>query len=122
MQRLQEEWYDMNISLAQGIETLTDFAEHLAASVDIVFHVIHGRFGKEGDIQELLEKSNVQFVGTRSKECRTAFDKGNELGESVAYGVADFLTKVREIISEIPLAALGEMFEGARNIMNLLGD
>lgn len=140
-------------SLAQGFETLTDFAEHLAASVDIVFPVIHGRFGEDGGIQELLEKSNVPFVGTRSKECRTAFDKydaslelkrqgfitvpnfvlqGNELDESglsrwfsnnqldansgkvvvkptragssigvtVAYGVADSLTKVREIISE----------------------
>nr|XP_043621759.1 uncharacterized protein LOC122593415 [Erigeron canadensis] len=62
-------------SLAQGFETLTEFAEHLAASVNIVFPVIHGRFGEDGDIQELLEKSNVPFVGTRSKECRTAFDK-----------------------------------------------
>ncbi|KAI3689634.1 hypothetical protein L2E82_47598 [Cichorium intybus] len=49
--------------------------EHLAASVDIVFPVIHGRFGEDGGIQELLEKSNVPFVGTRSKECRTAFHK-----------------------------------------------
>lgn len=37
-------------SLAQGFETLTDFAEHLAASVDIVFPVIHGRFGEDGGI------------------------------------------------------------------------
>ncbi|KAL7587574.1 uncharacterized protein LOC111917586 [Lactuca sativa] len=140
-------------SLAQGFETLTDFAEHLAAYVDIVFPVIHGRFGEDGGIQELLEKSNVPFIGTRSKECRTAFDKydaslelkrqgfitvpnfvlqGNELDESglsrwfsnnqldansgkvvvkptragssigvtVAYGVDDSLTKVREIMSE----------------------
>ncbi|KAI3771072.1 hypothetical protein L6452_02225 [Arctium lappa] len=62
-------------SLAQGFQTLTDFAEHLAATVDIVFPVIHGRFGEDGGIQELLEKSNVPFVGTRSKECRKAFDK-----------------------------------------------
>ncbi|CAI9298770.1 unnamed protein product [Lactuca saligna] len=140
-------------SLAQGFETLTEFAEHLAAYVDIVFPVIHGRFGEDGGIQELLEKSNVPFIGTRSKECRTAFDKydaslelkrqgfitvpnfvlqGNELDESglsswfsnnqldvnsgkvvvkptragssigvtVAYGVNDSLTKVREIMSE----------------------
>lgn len=62
-------------SLAQRFKTLTEFAEHLAASVDIVFPVIHGRFGEDGGIQALLEKSNVPFVGTRSKECRTAFDK-----------------------------------------------
>ncbi|PSS34736.1 D-alanine--D-alanine ligase [Actinidia chinensis var. chinensis] len=62
-------------SLAQGFKTLSDFAEHLASSVDIVFPVIHGRFGEDGGIQELLEKSNVPFVGTRSAECRKAFDK-----------------------------------------------
>ncbi|RVW74839.1 Retrovirus-related Pol polyprotein from transposon RE1 [Vitis vinifera] len=62
-------------SLAQGFRSLSDFAEHLAASVDIVFPVIHGRFGEDGGIQELLEKSNIPFVGTRSNECRQAFDK-----------------------------------------------
>ncbi|XP_076902975.1 uncharacterized protein LOC143557897 [Bidens hawaiensis] len=140
-------------SVAQGFDTLTEFAEHLAASVDIVFPVIHGRFGEDGGIQELLENSNVPFVGTRSKECRTAFDKydaslelkkqgfitvpnfvlqgseldeyglsrwfldnqldvnsgkvvvkptraGSSIGVTVAYGVADSLNKVRQIISE----------------------
>ncbi|KAK1406577.1 hypothetical protein QVD17_42013 [Tagetes erecta] len=140
-------------SVAQGFDSLTEFAEHLATSVDIVFPVIHGRFGEDGGIQEVLEKSNVPFVGTRSKECRAAFDKydaslelkrqgfitvpnfvlqgnevddsglsrwfldnqldansgkvvvkptraGSSIGVTVAYGVADSLSKVREIISE----------------------
>lgn len=42
-------------SLAQGFESLSDFAEHLAASVDIVFPVIHGRFGEDGGIQVSVE-------------------------------------------------------------------
>ncbi|XP_057808252.1 uncharacterized protein LOC131022747 [Salvia miltiorrhiza] len=62
-------------SLAQGFESLSEFVKHLATSVDIVFPVIHGRFGEDGGIQELLEKSNIPFVGTQFKECRTAFDK-----------------------------------------------
>ncbi|KAI3787920.1 hypothetical protein L2E82_00432 [Cichorium intybus] len=45
MQRLKKS------NLPQGIETLTDFAAHLAASVDIVFPVIHGSFGEDGVIQ-----------------------------------------------------------------------
>ncbi|MED6156508.1 hypothetical protein PIB30_014905 [Stylosanthes scabra] len=49
--------------------------EHLAKAVDIVFPVIHGQFGEDGTIQELLEKYNVPFVGTGSNECREAFDK-----------------------------------------------
>ncbi|KAL2500278.1 D-alanine--D-alanine ligase family [Forsythia ovata] len=62
-------------TLAQGFQSLSDFLEHLATSVDIVFPVIHGRFGEDGGIQELLEKANIPFVGTRSSECRKAFDK-----------------------------------------------
>ncbi|KAJ7961131.1 D-alanine-D-alanine ligase [Quillaja saponaria] len=62
-------------SLAQSFLSLSDFAEHLATAVDIVFPVIHGQFGEDGGIQELLEKYNVPFVGTRSNECRQAFDK-----------------------------------------------
>ncbi|GLT54686.1 hypothetical protein SLA2020_278670 [Shorea laevis] len=62
-------------NLAQGFRSLSEFAEHLAASVDIVFPVIHGRFGEDGGIQELLEEYNIPFVGTGSKECLQAFDK-----------------------------------------------
>ncbi|KAF8680733.1 hypothetical protein HU200_045575 [Digitaria exilis] len=62
-------------SLALGFHSLSDFAEHLATNVDIVFPVIHGKFGEDGGIQELLEKANVPFVGTPSKECQHAFDK-----------------------------------------------
>lgn len=38
-------------SLAQGFRSLSDFAEHLAGSVDLVFPVIHGQFGEDGGIQ-----------------------------------------------------------------------
>ncbi|XP_058214710.1 uncharacterized protein LOC131326118 isoform X2 [Rhododendron vialii] len=87
-------------SLAEGFETLSDFAEHLAGSVDIVFPVIHGRFGEDGGIQELLEKSNVPFVGTRSDECRKAFDKYNASLELYRQGfvtVPNFLVQGTEL-------------------------
>ncbi|KAF6152644.1 hypothetical protein GIB67_008081 [Kingdonia uniflora] len=61
--------------LAQGFPSLSEFTEHLSSSVDIVFPVIHGRFGEDGGIQALLEESNIPFVGTPSVECRRAFDK-----------------------------------------------
>jgi D-alanine-D-alanine ligase-like ATP-grasp enzyme len=90
-------------SLAQEFRSLSEFADHLSANVDIVFPVIHGKFGEDGgiqvssyqtssrlkfrisnflyvchvlaNIQELLEKKNIPFVGTPSNECRRAFDK-----------------------------------------------
>ncbi|KAH9615346.1 hypothetical protein KSS87_014327 [Heliosperma pusillum] len=68
--------FDFKIeSLAQGFHSLSDFMDHLVASVDIVFPVIHGSFGEDGTIQELLERSKIPFVGTRASECRKAFDK-----------------------------------------------
>ncbi|KAL8039013.1 hypothetical protein ABFS82_10G007900 [Erythranthe guttata] len=87
-------------SLAHGFESLSDFVEHLATSVDIVFPVIHGRFGEDGGIQELLEKSNIPFVGTQSNECRKAFDKydaSSELDKQGFVTVPSFLIQGSEL-------------------------
>ncbi|KAH8505916.1 hypothetical protein H0E87_012935, partial [Populus deltoides] len=87
-------------SLAKGFSSLDEFAEHLAASVDIVFPVIHGRFGEDGGIQELLERHNVPFVGTGSRECRKAFDKYDaslELSKQGFITVPSFLVQGSEI-------------------------
>ncbi|XP_049935950.1 uncharacterized protein LOC116262317 isoform X3 [Nymphaea colorata] len=64
-------------SLAQSFNSLNEFVEHLAVNVDIVFPVIHGHFGEDGRIQELLEKAYIPFVGTGSQACQNAFDKYN---------------------------------------------
>ncbi|KAK4418871.1 D-alanine--D-alanine ligase [Sesamum alatum] len=87
-------------SLAQGFKSLSDFVDHLATSVDIVFPVIHGRFGEDGGIQELLEKSNIPFVGTPSNECRKAFDKHEaslELDKQGFITVPSFPVQGREL-------------------------
>lgn len=86
-------------SLAQSFRSLSEFAEHLAASVDIVFPVIHGRFGEDGGIQELLEEYNIPFVGTGSNECRQAFDKYDaslELSKQGFITVPSFLVQGSE--------------------------
>ncbi|XP_006658994.1 uncharacterized protein LOC102717361 [Oryza brachyantha] len=88
-------------SLAQGFQSLSDFAQHLAANVDIVFPVIHGKFGEDGGIQELLENANVPFVGTASRNCRVAFDKYNASLELSAQG---FLTVPNFLVEKDKLA------------------
>ncbi|KAL6657242.1 hypothetical protein ACP70R_005022 [Stipagrostis hirtigluma subsp. patula] len=88
-------------SLAQGFNSLSDFAEHLATSVDIAFPVIHGKYGEDGGIQELLEKANVPFVGTPSKESCRAFDKYNASLELSAQGfltVPNFLVEKDKLV------------------------
>jgi D-alanine--D-alanine ligase len=44
-------------------------------SVDVVFPVMHGSFGEDGEIQRYLEKNKIPFVGSGSTACRQAFDK-----------------------------------------------
>ncbi|KAL9256034.1 D-alanine--D-alanine ligase-like protein [Drosera capensis] len=94
-------------SLARGFPSLSDFSEHLAASVDIVFPVIHGYFGEDGGLQEILEKSKVPYVDTRSNECRIAFDKYEaslELDKQGFFTVPSLLVKGSEL-NESGLAA-----------------
>ncbi|MEV6930679.1 hypothetical protein AB0M46_40185 [Dactylosporangium sp. NPDC051485] len=43
--------------------------------VDLVFPVMHGAFGEDGQVQALLERAGVPFVGTGAEACATAFDK-----------------------------------------------
>ncbi|CAI7802040.1 unnamed protein product [Closterium sp. NIES-53] len=51
-------------SMASPFPSLSAFAAHLSHEVDIVFPVIHGKFGEDGGIQALLEQHSIPFVGT----------------------------------------------------------
>lgn len=47
----------------------------LLQSIDLVFPAIHGIFGEDGELQELLEKSDIPFVGHSSGACKKMFPK-----------------------------------------------
>jgi len=42
---------------------------------DIVFPVLHGGFGENGELQKLMENEQIDFVGCGSKACETIMDK-----------------------------------------------
>lgn len=44
-------------------------------NADAVYVVLHGGFGENGGIQELMEKENISFVGSSSAACRLVMDK-----------------------------------------------
>lgn len=44
-------------------------------AVDIVFPAIHGAFGEDGRLQQLLERNDVPHVGSEAEACLQAFDK-----------------------------------------------
>ncbi|MCX6734469.1 MAG: hypothetical protein NTZ25_00995 [Candidatus Peregrinibacteria bacterium] len=47
----------------------------LLKSTDIVFPVIHGSFGEDGEIQSILEKYKIPYIGSDRPACRNCFDK-----------------------------------------------
>lgn len=49
--------------------------QRILGSVQLVFPVIHGPFGEDGELQLLLEEMGVPFVGSGSLACRQMFCK-----------------------------------------------
>ena len=67
---------DFDFKLKQTSRPLTEweFIDELK-KVDIVFPIIHGKYGEDGEIQSILEQNNIPYVGTNSSACRKAFNK-----------------------------------------------
>lgn len=42
---------------------------------DVIFPVLHGQFGENGELQEILEQRGLPFVGSGSKASRLGMDK-----------------------------------------------
>lgn len=54
-----------------------EIQQFLAArnSIDVVFPALHGRGGEDGEIQKLLEKMKIPFVGSGVRGMQNSFDK-----------------------------------------------
>lgn len=66
--------FDFKLGATSAPLSPDELAQELQA-VDIVFPVIHGKYGEDGEIQEYLEELGVEFIGSGSTACRTAFHK-----------------------------------------------
>ena len=44
---------------------------------DVIFPVLHGQFGESGELQEILEKRKLPFVGSGSAASRLGMNKAN---------------------------------------------
>eukprot|EP00850_Spirogloea_muscicola_P023304 SM000345S12845 [mRNA] locus=s345:21219:28308:- [translate_table: standard] len=75
-------------STANKFESHAAFLAHLKDSVDIVFPALHGKFGEDGGIQELLESAGIPFVGTSAAKAALAFDKHSAAIELAKLGFA----------------------------------
>ena len=55
---------------------------------DLVFPAIHGALGEDGELQELLERNQIPFVGSPSSACRLMFDKAKANDHMARHGFA----------------------------------
>lgn len=58
------------------------------SKVDLVFPAIHGALGEDGELQEMLERHNIPFVGSPSSACRLMFDKAKANQHMAWHGFA----------------------------------
>ena len=67
---------DFDFKLNSTLKPLSKSAlVKLLKSTDIVFPVIHGAFGEDGEIQSLLEQYKIPYIGSDRPACRNCFDK-----------------------------------------------
>lgn len=80
-------------------------------SFDVVFPVLHGEFGEDGTIQQILEQADVPFVGSGSEASRLAFSKSASKERFLTSGVPtppyvlihelDEATRIDQIVRQI---------------------
>lgn len=67
---------DFDFKLHESAKSLsTSGFRKLIAEVDMVFPVMHGPFGEDGQIQKILSRLKRPFVGSPEEACKKAFDK-----------------------------------------------
>ncbi|WGL53669.1 D-alanine--D-alanine ligase [Nocardioides sp. BP30] len=68
---------------AEGVDVAAyDFDRNLLHNLErdkatVALPALHGQFGEDGEIQTLLELIDLPYVGSTSRACRVAFDKGS---------------------------------------------
>ncbi len=66
--------FDFFLEEHVGFKTFESLRAELS-NLEMTFPLIHGEFGEDGDLQELLEKQEMPFIGSGSHVCELMFDK-----------------------------------------------
>lgn len=100
-------------------DNLSVLDEKRSGHFDIVFPMIHGTFGEDGQLQEIMEQRGVRFVGSDSKSSRLAMDK---FQSKKAFEKAGLLTPKAELIerSKLQPACCGDPDECLKAVLDEL--
>src|SRR5665213_899083 len=63
---------------------------------DVIFPVLHGQFGESGELQEILERRGLAFVGSGSAASRLGMDK---VATKIAWGKAGLSTPAYKVVT-----------------------
>lgn len=72
---------------ATAVDLPTATLDGLPADTALAFNTIHGTFGEDGQLQDLLENRNIPYTGAGAATSRTAFDKHLSKAAFLAAGV-----------------------------------
>ena len=65
----------------------TNLSEYAWDGIDVVFIALHGTFGEDGRVQQVLEQAGVPFTGSNSTASRLAFSKSASKERFLQHGV-----------------------------------
>jgi D-alanine-D-alanine ligase len=69
---------------------------------DVIFPVLHGRFGEDGELQEILEKRGLTYCGSGAAACRITMDKNKSKRRMVELEIPTPAYDVAETVADIP--------------------
>ncbi len=85
---------------AVGVDVTTRDIE-LPEGVSLAINVIHGTFGEDGSLQEILEQQGVPYTGAGSKSSRLAFNKVESKKRFVELGVSTPASEIIDCSNEV---------------------
>lgn len=82
----------------------------LPEGTGLAFNVIHGTFGEDGQLQDILEAKGVPYTGAGSASSRVAFDKNKAKALFIAHGVPTPLSEIVDVSNGSKLPAMSAPF------------
>jgi D-alanine-D-alanine ligase len=82
----------------------------IPAGVDLAFNVIHGTFGEDGQVQQVLEDLGMPYTGAGVRSSRVAFDKNLAKAAFVAAGVPTPRSEVIDVSGGLRLPSFAVPF------------
>ncbi|MCX6876089.1 MAG: D-alanine--D-alanine ligase [Verrucomicrobia bacterium] len=82
----------------------------LPPGTDLVFNVIHGTFGEDGQVQDLLERMGVPYTGAGAASSRLAFDKNLAKAAFLAHHVPTPRAEIVEVSAGLRLPSFAAPF------------